>query len=65
MMHVGFMNGALEADQIETLEAVVGERTAQAAGAAPAYVPYVPQVGDTTAPPDLQEAADYYLTPRG
>jgi fermentation-respiration switch protein FrsA (DUF1100 family) len=25
----------------------------------------VPNVGDTTAPRDLQEAADYYLTPRG
>jgi uncharacterized protein len=28
-------------------------------------VRYVPEVGDTTAPLDLQEAADYYLTPRG
>lgn len=26
---------------------------------------YVPKVGDKTAPYDLQEAADYYLTPRG
>ena len=26
---------------------------------------YVPKIGDTTAPRDLQEAADYYLTPRG
>ena len=25
----------------------------------------MPQVGDKTAPLDLQEAADYYLTPRG
>jgi uncharacterized protein len=25
----------------------------------------VPAVGDTTTPRDLQEAADYYLTPRG
>ena len=24
-----------------------------------------PKIGDTTAPRDLQEAADYYLTPRG
>ena len=38
---------------------------AEADGAAPVYVPYVPQVGDRTAPRDLQEAADYYLTPRG
>ena len=28
-------------------------------------MPYVPKVGDTTAPRDLREAADYYLTPRG
>ncbi len=26
---------------------------------------YVPALGDKTAPRDLQEAADYYLTPRG
>ena len=51
--------------QMEMLESVAKQRTAEAAGAAPAYVPYVPAVGDTTAPRDLQEAADYYLTPRG
>jgi fermentation-respiration switch protein FrsA (DUF1100 family) len=51
--------------QMEMLDAVARQRTAEAAGAAPAYVPYVPAVGDTTAPRDLQEAADYYLTPRG
>ncbi len=54
-----------ESDQLATLEAVAKQRTAEAAGAAPVYVPYVPQVGDTSAPRDLQEAADYYLTPRG
>lgn len=32
---------------------------------APTYGNYVPALGDTTAPRDLQEAADYYLTPRG
>ncbi|MEO6758155.1 MAG: alpha/beta hydrolase [Saprospiraceae bacterium] len=52
-------------DQIPTLEAVAKQRTAEAGGAAPMYVPYVPEVGDTTAPLDLQEAADYYRTPRG
>jgi hypothetical protein len=52
-------------DQFELLEAVAEQRTAEAAGAAPVYVPYVPEVGDSTAPRDLQEAADYYLTPRG
>ncbi len=54
-----------ETDQITTLEAVADQRTAEAAGAQPGFVPYVPEVGDTTAPSDLQEAADYYLTPQG
>ena len=48
-----------------TLDAVAKQRTAEAAGAAPVYVNYVPKLGDKTAPRDLQEAADYYLTPRG
>lgn len=54
-----------ESNQLAALEAVAKQRTAEAAGAAPVYVPYVPQVGDTSAPHDLQEAAEYYLTPRG
>ena len=53
------------ADQLAALEAAAAQRTAEAAGAEPVYVPYVPPVGDTTAPLDLQEAADYYLTDRG
>lgn len=53
-----------EADLIATLDAVAAQRTAEAAGAEPVFVPYVPQCGDTTAPADLQQAADYYLTPR-
>lgn len=53
------------AAMIATLEAVAKQRTAEASGAAPVYVPYVPEVGDKTAPLDLQEAADYYRTPRG
>ena len=54
-----------ESDLIPTLDAVAKQRTAEANGAAPVYVPYVPAVGDKTAPFDLQQAADYYLTPRG
>ena len=61
----GWDGKAPVSDQIAMLEAVAKQRTAEAAGAAPVYVPYVPKVGDTTAPRDLQEAADYYLTPRG
>ncbi len=53
------------ADQQANLQAAAAQRTAEAAGAEPIYLPYVPAVGDTTAPLDLQEAADYYLTPRG
>ena len=52
-------------DEMALLESVAKQRTAEANGAAPVYVPYVPQVGDKSAPRDLQEAADYYLTPRG
>jgi fermentation-respiration switch protein FrsA (DUF1100 family) len=52
-------------NQITTLELVGKQRTAEATGTAPVYVPYVPEVGDKTAPVDLQEAAEYYRTPRG
>lgn len=61
----GWDGKASEAQQLATLEAVGKQRTAEVAGAAPVYVPYVPQVGDKAWPYDLQEAADYYLTPRG
>jgi len=53
------------ADLMPTLDALAKQRTAEAAGSEPAYAPYVPRVGDTKAPRDLQEAAEYYLTPRG
>jgi len=61
----GWDGNASPASQLATLEAVAKQRSAEVAGAAPVYVPYVPNVGDKTAPRDLQEAADYYLTPRG
>jgi uncharacterized protein len=61
----GWDGKAPESALIETLDAVAKQRSAEAAGAAPVYVNYVPKLGDTTAPRDLQEAADYYLTPRG
>lgn len=62
---LGWDGKATPAEQLATLEAVAKQRTAEAAGAAPGYVNYVPKVGDKAAPRDLQEAADYYLTPRG
>lgn len=61
----GWDGQSAEADLVTTLEAVAKQRSAEAAGGAPVYVNYVPKLGDTTAPRDLQEAADYYLTARG
>ena len=61
----GWDGKAPNSAQVAMLDQVAKQRTAEAAGAAPVYVPYVPAIGDTTAPRDLQEAADYYLTPRG
>ena len=61
----GWDGKASAAAQIATLEAVAKQRTAEATGLAPIYVPYVPEVGDKSAPLDLQQAADYYRTPRG
>lgn len=61
----GWDGKATQADQLVMLESVARQRSAEAAGATPMYINYVPQVGDKTAPRDLQQAADYYLTPRG
>lgn len=61
----GWDGKGVVADQIKALDAASKQRTAEAAGAPPVYVPYVPAVGDKSAPNDLQQAADYYLTPRG
>jgi uncharacterized protein len=61
----GWYGKDLESGLVSTLEAVAKQRTAEAAGADPVYVPYVPAVGDHTQGNDLYEAADYYLTPRG
>jgi fermentation-respiration switch protein FrsA (DUF1100 family) len=61
----GWEGKGSQADQLATLEALAKQRTAEAAGGDPAYAPYVPRLGDTSAPRDLQEAAEYYLTPRG
>jgi fermentation-respiration switch protein FrsA (DUF1100 family) len=58
-------DGKSKVNTIEVLDAVAKQRTAEAKGAPPLYVPYVPEVGDLTAPRDLQEAAVYYRTSRG
>ncbi|MFF2047828.1 alpha/beta hydrolase [Stenotrophomonas bentonitica] len=51
--------------QIAPLQAVAKQRTAEANGAAPMYVEYVPAKPDASTPNDLREASEYYLTPRG
>jgi fermentation-respiration switch protein FrsA (DUF1100 family) len=61
----GWEGNTPESELIPTLEAVAKQRQAEAAGGAAVYVNYVPKIGDTSAPRDLQEAADYYLTARG
>lgn len=51
-------------ESIATLEAVAKQRTAEAHGAKPIYVNYVPEKPDANTPNDLIEAYDYYRTPR-
>ena len=51
-------------ESITTLEAVAKQRTAEANGAKPLYVNYVPEKPDANTPNDLVEAYDYYRTPR-
>jgi fermentation-respiration switch protein FrsA (DUF1100 family) len=49
---------------ITTLAAVAKQRTAEAKGAEPMYINYVPEKPDANTPNDLVEAYDYYRTPR-
>ncbi|RZK04317.1 MAG: alpha/beta hydrolase, partial [Flavobacterium sp.] len=51
-------------EALKTLEAVAKQRTAEANGAKPIYVNYVPEKPDATTPNDLVEATEYYRTPR-
>lgn len=51
-------------ESITTLEAVAKQRTAEANGAKPIYINYVPEKPDGNTPNDLVEAYDYYRTPR-
>lgn len=61
----GWEGTTSESELIPTLDAVAKQRTVEAAGGAPVYVNYVSELGGTSAPQDLQEAADYYQTERG
>lgn len=51
-------------ESLKILEAVAKQRTAEANGAKPIYVNYVPEKPDSTTPNDLVEAYAYYRTPR-
>ena len=55
------------ADQLNTLNAIAKQRTAEAGGAEPMYTKYVPEQNEITADTeqDMKEASDYYRTPRG
>ncbi|KAL5331046.1 hypothetical protein ACEPPN_000575 [Leptodophora sp. 'Broadleaf-Isolate-01'] len=63
-----FGNPIPPTDQIKSLEAAAGQRTAEANGAAPVYLPFVPEkFEDITeqTPTMLREGYDYYRTARG
>jgi hypothetical protein len=52
------------AAQIELLKAAAAQRVAEANGAEPKYIEYVPSAPDSNTPRDLREASEYYLTAR-
>lgn len=52
-------------DLLPVLDALADQRTAEANGADVVCTPYVPPLGDTSAPRDIQAAAEYYLTDWG
>ena len=56
----GWTGTAPVSEQIATLEAVAAQRTAEARGAKPKYVEYVPELVDGTTHRDMKEAHDYY-----
>lgn len=53
-----------DSEALKTLEEVAKQRTAEANGAKPIYINYVPEKPDASTPNDLIEAYDYYRTPR-
>ena len=57
-----------DAELVRTLEGAARQRTAEARGERPAYVPFVPEkledINEST-PTFLREGFDYYRTPRG
>ncbi len=61
----GWLGGTPVADQIKLLEMVAAERTAVANGSKPVLGNYVPEKTDPNAPVTMNEAYEYYRTPRG
>lgn len=51
-------------ESLDLLDAVGKQRTAEANGAEPMFINYVPEKPDANTPNDLVEAYDYYRTPR-
>ncbi len=60
----GWEGKAPISEALATLEAVAKQRTAEANGAEPIFVNYVPEKPDANTPNDLVEATEYYRTPR-
>lgn len=60
----GWYGADADAAAVPTLGAAAGQRTAEAAGAEPVHIPYVPERPDEDTPRDLAEAHEYYLTSR-
>ncbi len=60
----GWLGNQPVAVQLQMLEAVSKERTAVANGAQPTYGTYVPESIDSKAPVTMNEAYEYYRTPR-
>jgi fermentation-respiration switch protein FrsA (DUF1100 family) len=58
----GWEGTAPVSDQLATLEAVAAQRTAEASGASPKYVEYVPERMDASTHRDMREAYAYYRT---
>lgn len=63
-MRDGWLGGAPIAEQLKLLEMASAQRTAEANGQPVAYGPYVPNELDKSLPNTMQEAYEYYRTPR-
>ena len=50
-------------EQLKTLQALASQRTAEANGAEPMMIPYVPDTVDGVTEPDMVEASEYYRHP--